>query len=35
MWEDFDPRRESPAVLLGAERRGPWGLGQDREGVPA
>lgn len=26
--------RESPSSLLGAERRGPWALGQDLEALP-
>ena len=26
--------RESPSSLLGAERRGPWALGQDLESLP-
>lgn len=29
----FDPRRKSPSVL-GPKKRGPWGLGQGREGGP-
>lgn len=30
----FDPKRESPSIFLGAERRRPWAWGQGPEGVP-